>query len=66
MTKRQLLAALDKPRSLPGLVMIITPGKNTQGTAHHLLMELRDEGLVKFDIKKGLWSRALMPSELRP
>jgi hypothetical protein len=66
MTKDQLLAALDKPRSTSGLVMIISPGKNTQATAQHLLMELRDDGLVKFDIKKGLWSRAVSPSESRP
>jgi hypothetical protein len=57
MTKDQLLATLDKPRSTAGLVTIISPGKNTHATAQYLLMELRDEGLVKFDIKKGHWSR---------
>lgn len=57
MTKEQLLAALDKPRSTAGLVAIISPGKNTHTTAQQLLMELRAAGAVKFDIKKGLWSR---------
>jgi hypothetical protein len=33
------------------------PGKNTQSTTQELLMGLRDEGLVKFDIIMGLWSR---------
>jgi hypothetical protein len=66
MTKDQLLAALDKPRSTAGLVMIISQGKNTQTRAQRLLLELRDDGLVKFDIKKGLWSRPRSVSASRP
>ena len=58
MTKAKLLAALNKPRSTAGLVTIVNPGKNNLDTAQHLLVELRDEGSVKFDIRKGLWSRA--------
>ena len=58
MTKEQLLAALDKPRTINALVTIVSPGGSGEQTAQTLLMEMRDEGLVKFDIKKGLWSRA--------
>jgi hypothetical protein len=56
MTKERVLAALDKPRSLSMLVSIIGPGG--MGAVQTLLMQMRDEGLVKFDIRKGLWSRA--------
>jgi hypothetical protein len=57
MTKEKVLAALDKPRKAYAVLMIISPG----GSADELqtmLMQMRDEGLVKFDINKGLWSRA--------
>jgi hypothetical protein len=57
MTKERLLAALDKPRTTRGLAVIVNPG-GTVDQVHLLLMQMRDEGLVKFDIKKGLWSRA--------
>jgi hypothetical protein len=56
MTKDQLPAALDKPRSLSMLVSMA--GSRGIVAVHTLLMQMRDEGLVKFDIKKGLWSRA--------
>jgi len=58
MTKEKLLAALDKPRTINALVTIVSPGGSGEQTAQTLLMEMRDAGLVKFDIKKGLWSRA--------
>lgn len=54
-TKRKLLAALDKPRSLSMLLSMA--GSRGVNAIQALLMQMRDEGLVKFDIKKGLWSR---------
>ena len=57
MTKEKLLAALDKPRTTNGLATIVNPGGSID-QVQTLLMQIRDEGLVKFDIKKGMWSRA--------
>ena len=58
MTKEQLLAVLaDKPRSTNAISAIVSPGASRHETIQTLLMQMRDEGLVKFDIKKGLWSR---------
>ena len=56
MTKDQVLAALDKPRTIEMLVTLLRPGGLV--AVQTLLMQMRDEGLVKFDIKTGLWSRA--------
>jgi hypothetical protein len=58
MTKERLLAALDKPRSTNAVLTVVNPGGSSVDTVQTLLMQMRDEGLVKFDIKKGLWSRA--------
>ena len=58
MTKEELLAALDKPRSANAVRRIVDPGGSGFDTVQILLMEMREAGLVKFDIKNGLWSRA--------
>ena len=52
----EIADALVKPRSLSMLVSIV--GRGGMVAVQSLLMQMRDEGLVKFDIKKGLWSRA--------
>jgi hypothetical protein len=57
MTKERLLAALDRPRSTNGVLTIVNPGGKVD-TVQILLMEMREAGLVKFDINRGLWSRA--------
>jgi hypothetical protein len=57
MTKEKLLAALDKPRTTNAVLAVVNPGGSAE-TVQTMLMQMRDEGLVKFDIKKGLWSRA--------
>jgi hypothetical protein len=57
MTKDRLLAALDKPRSTRSVLMVVNPG-GSEDEVQTMLMEMRDEGLVKFDINKGVWSRA--------
>lgn len=61
MTKEKILATLDKPRSTLALRAILNPGGSVDAV-QILLMEMRDEGLVKFDIKKGLWDRAKPPA----
>ena len=57
MTKERLLAALDKPRRTHAILMIVNPSGSDE-TVQNMLMQMREEGLVKFDINKGLWSRA--------
>jgi hypothetical protein len=57
MTRERILAALEKPRTTRGLVTVVNPG-GSEDQVQTMLMQMRDEGLVKFDIKKGLWSRA--------
>jgi hypothetical protein len=57
MTKEKLLAALDKPRQTRSVLAVVNPG-GSEDEVQIMLMEMRDEGLVKFDINKGVWSRA--------
>ena len=57
MTKETILAALDKPRTINALAIVVNPGGPTE-RVQTMLLQMRDEGLVKFDINKGLWSRA--------
>jgi hypothetical protein len=57
MTKEKVLAALDKPRSTLALRVILNPGGSVD-SVQIFLMQMREEGLVRFDIKKGKWERA--------
>jgi hypothetical protein len=57
MTKEKLLAALDKPRQTRSVLAVVNPG-GSEDEVQIMLMEMREEGLVKFDINKGVWSRA--------
>ncbi len=57
MNRDKLLAALDKPRKIHALLAIVNPG-GSMDEIQILLMKMREEGLVKFDINKGFWSRA--------
>lgn len=57
MTKEKLLAALDKPRTTRSVLTVVNPG-GSEEEVQLMLMEMRDEGLVKFDINKGVWSPA--------
>jgi len=57
MTKEKILAALDEPRKIYPLLKSVSPG-GSEEELQLLLMQMRDEGLIKFDIYKGLWSRA--------
>jgi hypothetical protein len=56
-TKERLLAALDKPRTTYSVLMVVNPGGSIE-EVQSMLMQMRDEGLVKFAIAKGHWSRA--------
>jgi hypothetical protein len=54
----EILAALDKPRAVYPLHQLVDPGNKSTEALQELLMRLRAEGKVKFDIKSGKWSRA--------
>ena len=56
--EEEVLKALDKPRSLYPLQMRLDPGNKSTDALQELLLRMRAEGKVKFDIKTGKWSRA--------
>ena len=56
-TKESLLAALDEPRKIYYLLKAVNPG-GSEEEVQIILIQMREENLVKFDIYKGLWSRA--------
>jgi hypothetical protein len=55
-TREKILAALDKPRKLYSILMVVDPSGSQEALQVELL-KMRDEGLVKFDIHKGRWSK---------
>jgi hypothetical protein len=58
MTREEaVLEALDKPRALYGLQQRIDPSNRSTDALQDLLMRMRTEGKVKFDIKTGKWSK---------
>jgi hypothetical protein len=56
--EEDVLAALDKPRAVYGLLQRLDPGNKSTDALQDLLMRMRTEGKVKFDIKTGKWSKA--------
>jgi hypothetical protein len=56
--EEQVLAALDKPRAVYGIQQMVDPSSKSTDALQDLLLQMRSEGKVKFDIKKGHWSRA--------
>lgn len=56
--EENVLAALDKPRALYGVQQRVDPSNKSTDALQDLLMRLRAEGKVKFDIKTGKWSKA--------
>jgi hypothetical protein len=58
MTKEEdVLAALDKPRAIYALQQRVDPGNKSTDALQELLMRMRAEGKVKFDINTGRWSK---------
>ncbi len=53
-----VLAALDKPRPVYGLLKLLDPSNKSTEPLQDLLMQMRTAGKVKFNIKTGLWSKA--------
>jgi hypothetical protein len=59
MTKEDdVLAALDKPRSIYSVQQRVDPGNKSTDALQDLLLRMRTEGKVKFDINTGRWSKA--------
>ena len=58
MTKEEdILVALDKPRAIYSLQQRLDPGNKSTDALQELLMRMRAEGKVKFDIKTGRWRK---------
>ena len=57
MTEDTVLKALDKPRSTYSILQIADPS-GSQDALQEMLLRLRAEKKVVFDIKKGNWKRA--------
>ncbi len=51
-----LLKVLDKPRKVYAILQATDPGGSTDAL-QVLLMKMREEGKVRFDINKGTWRR---------
>jgi hypothetical protein len=59
MTKEEdVLAVLDKPRAIYALQQRLDPSNKSTDALQELLMRMRTEGKVKFDINTGRWSKA--------
>jgi hypothetical protein len=56
--EEEILAALDKPRAVYGVLQRVDPSNKSTDALQDQLMRMRAEGKVKFDIKTGKWSRA--------
>jgi hypothetical protein len=58
MTKEEdVLAALDKPRTIYALQQRLDLGNKSTDALQDLLMRMRTEGRVKFNINSGRWSK---------
>lgn len=56
--EEEVLNALDKPRALYSIQMLVDPSNKSTDALQDLLMRMRTEGKVKFDIKTGRWRKA--------
>lgn len=59
MTKEEdILAALDKPPPVYGILQLVDPSSKSTDALQDTLLKMRSAGKVKFDVKKGTWSKA--------
>lgn len=56
--EEEVLAALDKPRALYSIQQLVDPSNKSTDGLQELLMRMRSEGKVLFDIKSGRWRKA--------
>ena len=57
-TEAEIMNALDKPRKLYSIQQRVAPEQKNTDELQTLLMRLRDQKKVKFDIHSGRWSKA--------
>jgi hypothetical protein len=57
-TEAEIMAALDKPRTLYSIQQRVAPSQKDTEALQIVLMGLRDQKKVKFDINSGRWSKA--------
>ena len=55
-TEEAVLKALDKPRKLYSILQATDPGGSSDAL-QALLLRMRDDGKLKFDINKGNWRK---------
>jgi hypothetical protein len=53
-----VLAILDKARAISSLKHLLDPSSKSTDALQDVLMRMRAEGKLKFDIKTGKWSKA--------
>ena len=59
MTREEdVLAALDKPRALYAIQQRVDPSNKSTDALQDLLLRMRAEGKVTFNINNGKWSKA--------
>ena len=59
MTREEdVIEALDKPRALYAIQQRVDPSNKSTDALQDLLMRMRTEGKLKFDINNGKWSIA--------
>jgi hypothetical protein len=56
--EEDVLAALDKPRAVYALKTRLDPSNKSTDALQELLLRMRAEGKVKFDIHSGKWRKA--------
>lgn len=56
-TEEDVLAALDKPRALYALQQRVDPSNKSTDALQELLLRMRSEGKVTFNINNGRWSK---------
>jgi hypothetical protein len=57
-TEAEVLAALNEPRKLYSIQQRVSPSQRDTQELQAILMRLRDQKKIKFDIHSGRWSRA--------
>ncbi len=53
-----VLGALDKPRAMLALKQLLDPSNKSTDALQELLIRMRTDGKLKFDIRTGKWCKA--------
>lgn len=58
MKEEDILAALTQPQSVYAIKQRVDPSSKTTEAVQELLLRMRAQGKLKFDINSGKWSKA--------